>query len=78
MIRFDIQDYCSLCFDFEPEVTKPVKEIFYNTDGKQPQTDTIVRCKYAKRCENIKRYLSHQIKPDETNPDEIIGQTSLY
>ena len=55
MIRLDIQDYCASCCDFEPDVTKPVKVV---------QSDTIIRCTHAKRCECIKRYLHQQLKGD--------------
>lgn len=66
MIRLDIQDYCASCCDFEPDVTKPVKSSvvtdFYEVAV--VQSDTIVRCTHAKRCECIKRYLSQQLKGD--------------
>lgn len=65
MIRIDVQPYCSACFDFEPDVTKPVKEVLYAYAGNGSdtfvlQSDTIVRCTHAKRCEVIKRYLEQQ------------------
>lgn len=66
MIRLDIQDYCASCCDFEPDVTKPVKSSVA-TDLNEVtvvQSDTIVRCTHAKRCECIKRYLSQQLKGD--------------
>lgn len=61
MIRLDIQKYCEACFDFEPDVTKPERQFICMNDKKviNAQTDTIVRCKYAKRCEAIKRYLEN-------------------
>ena len=63
MIRIEVQEYCSECCDFEPDVTRPVKMVGYTpfTDVTGiTQTDTIVRCKYAKRCESIKRYLERR------------------
>lgn len=63
MIRIEVQEYCSECCDFEPDVTRPVKMVGYTpfTDVTDiTQTDTIVRCKYAKRCESIKRYLERR------------------
>ena len=63
MIRIEVQEYCSECCDFEPDVTRPVKMVGYTpfTDVTDVmQTDTVVRCKYAKRCENIKRYLDRR------------------
>lgn len=66
MIRLDIQDYCASCCDFEPDVTKPVKSSLSTglNDVIVIQSDTIVRCTHAKRCECIKRYLSQQLKGD--------------
>jgi hypothetical protein len=57
MIRIDVQDYCQACLDFEPDVEKPKKIYFGN--GVIDQTDTVVRCKYRKHCEGIKRYLEY-------------------
>lgn len=64
MIRLDIQEYCDACCDFEPDVTKPEKHSFATELNKVTivQTDTIVRCKYAKRCECIKRYLKQHME----------------
>lgn len=66
MIRLDIQDYCASCCDFEPDVTKPVKSSVVTDlyEVAVVQSDTIVRCTNAKRCECIKRYLSQQLKGD--------------
>lgn len=64
-IRLEVQEYCSECWDFTPDVIKPERTVLYGDDnvaGCSIQTDTIVRCKYAKRCENIKKYLSRQTK----------------
>ena len=68
MIRLDVQEYCQSCCDFEPDVIRPEKNVFTDVDGNRLviQTDTIVRCKYAKRCENIRRYLKQQ---SEENKD---------
>jgi len=54
-IKLEVKDYCSECCDFEPDVTKP--ERLYCGDSIIFKTDTVVRCEYARRCENIKRYL---------------------
>lgn len=63
-IRLEVQEYCSECWDFTPDVIKPERTVLYgNLEAYfTEQTDTIVRCKYAKRCENIKKYLSRQTK----------------
>lgn len=55
-IKLEVQPYCSECCDFEADVTKP--ERVTATVGR---TDTIIKCKYAKRCEAIKRYLRMSI-----------------
>lgn len=62
MIRLDVQLYCELCREFEPDVTRP--ETLTTSDGIY-QTDTIISCRYAKRCENIKRYLARTNKNEE-------------
>ena len=59
MIRLDIQGYCDACCDFSPEVVPPFN--YVQSDGTVERSDTVVRCKYAKRCENIKRYLSRRL-----------------
>lgn len=64
-INLVVKEYCSECFDFEPDVTRPERVSAYMIDMVTNemvtrQSDTIVRCKYAKRCEAIKRYLSQQ------------------
>ena len=66
MIRLDVQEYCASCCDFEPDVTKPVKSSLVSglNEVIVVQSDTIVRCTHAKRCECIKRYLSQQLKGD--------------
>lgn len=62
-IRLEVKPYCDSCLDFDADVTKPEKTTLY-CDGSDPvltiQLDTVVRCKYAKRCEAIKRYLEKQ------------------
>lgn len=62
MIKLDIQPYCESCCDFEPDVSKPIREVIYydNAENDIVQTDTIIRCMHAKRCENIRRYLKRQ------------------
>ena len=74
MIRLDIQDYCGLCCDFEPDVTKPFKQ-GHRVDGTDDysliQTDTIIRCKHSKRCESIRRYLKQQLINEIKDGNEI-------
>lgn len=74
MIKLDIQDYCQSCRDFEPDITRPEKLIFKDYDGNSImiQSDTIIQCKYAKRCENIRRYLKQQME----EPKDIANEKS--
>ena len=62
MIRLDIQEYCDNCLDFSPAVDKPQK--LFGSDGAVVQSDTIVTCEHATRCEMIKRYLARKMKGD--------------
>jgi hypothetical protein len=65
-IDLTVEEYCSDCYDFEAEVIKP--ERLLQCTGKSAvvvrQTDTIIRCKYARRCENLRRYLEKQMSKE--------------
>lgn len=55
-IKLNVKEYCADCLDFEPDIMKPQRA--YDADGVViRQTDTFIYCKYANRCEAIKRYL---------------------
>lgn len=60
MIKVDVEDYCQSCLDFESDVTKPEK--FHYDHGEIIMGDTVVQCKYRKRCAGLVRYLTRQIK----------------
>lgn len=60
MIRLDIQPYCDSCMDFTPDTEAPVRN--YAGSRFVYQSDTIVRCKYRKRCENMIKYLQKQME----------------
>lgn len=61
MIRIDVEDYCQSCLDFLPDVVSPSK--IWSDDGEEfILGDTLVKCKYRKRCAGIKRYLEQQTK----------------
>lgn len=63
MIKLDVEEYCQQCLDFSPDVTKPERLEFVGYDStKTVYSDTIIQCKYRKRCSGITRYLEHQIK----------------
>ena len=51
------------CFDFDPDVKRTEKIQKENQIVYIP-SDTIIRCRYAKRCESIKRFLDAQNKKE--------------
>ena len=55
MMSLDGQKDCDKCLDLSPEIEKPQKIV--KSDGTIFQTDTIVTCEHATRCDMIKRYL---------------------
>lgn len=61
MIRVDVEGYCQQCLDFTPDVIEPKREFSIEV-GEVVLTDTIIKCKYRKRCAGIKRYLEQQMK----------------
>lgn len=69
MIRIDVQPYCDCCLDFTPDVEPPERLYYSSYDGGQEYestSDTVIRCKYRKRCANMVRYLQKQMeKPKE-------------
>lgn len=63
-IELDIKDYCCDCCDFVPDVTNPERVTLadiWNNEILSRQTNTIVRCAHANRCEAIRRYLTRQM-----------------
>ncbi len=67
-IRLEVQQYCSNCLDFEPDVTKPERVNLYSHDVPVYGTfgDTIIHCKNANRCASLVRYLNRQnVKEDK-------------
>lgn len=62
MIRLNIEEYCHQCLDFTPDVIPPTRSADEN--GEHIQTDTIIQCKYRKRCAGIKRFLEQQTKEE--------------
>lgn len=68
MITLDVKPYCQSCLDFEPDVEKPEKLYAESMDGEEIElilSNTVIRCKYRKRCEAIKRYLDKQKENDK-------------
>jgi hypothetical protein len=66
MIRIEVEEYCHQCLDFTPDVTPPNRMTVWGGDGSENVTwsDTIIKCKYCKRCSSIKRYLEQQMKEE--------------
>ena len=63
MIRVEVEDYCQSCLDFAADVTSGQKT--YSEDLTCSVTDTVIHCKYRRRCAAIKRYLESQTKGEE-------------
>jgi hypothetical protein len=57
MIRLEIRDYCADCPDFEPDVEKSQA---LECGDEIIRSDTVIRCRYRKRCTRIKRYLEER------------------
>lgn len=62
MIRLEVEEYCHECLDFNADVIRP--ERVRDEGGSLIYTDTIVQCKYHKRCASIKRFLEQQAKSE--------------
>ena len=61
MIKLEVEGYCQQCLDFCPDVVKPERVVVVGSD-KPIYSDTIVHCKYQKRCSGIRRFLEQQIR----------------
>lgn len=60
-IKLKVKPYCAECCDFESEVTPPERACSEWDNSTVFQTDTIIRCKNARRCEAIERYLTRAL-----------------
>lgn len=60
MIRVEVEEYCNHCLDFSPDVTNAERVCI--GDGEVVVGDTIIRCKYRKRCGAITRFLKKQLE----------------
>ena len=61
MIVINVEEYCHSCQDFTADVIAPAK-LYISDSNNYILGDTIVQCKYRKRCAGIKRYLETQVK----------------
>lgn len=62
MIELEVEEYCSQCPEFTPDVDKREATMWAHDfrlmeEKAVRQCDTIVRCKHAARCSGIKLYL---------------------
>lgn len=55
MIKVEVKEYCESCTEFDPDVEYPTN--FYANSEVVYMTDTIVRCKDRRKCENIHRHM---------------------
>ena len=80
-IKLEVKPYCADCCDFEADVVKPERVNLYAAGENDPYVsltrgkDTVVRCKYARRCESLVRYL-HQSKAEEGYEQLQIGDVT--
>lgn len=63
MIQLNVEEYCHQCLDYVPDVI-PAERKFAEDSDDIIQTDTIVQCKFRRRCEAIKNYLIRQAKEE--------------
>ena len=63
MIVLDVEKYCSMCQDFEPEIIERPSAVEDWGDGsilsKRMIGNTVIVCAHKHRCENIYNYISH-------------------
>lgn len=64
-IKLEVEDYCQQCFDFTADVKVDPRIERVGKDEKAAVADTIIRCKYARRCASLTRYLERQLKQKE-------------
>lgn len=56
MIELFVEDYCHNCPDFDPYISKTKMKC----DRECYWTNTVITCKHAERCKEIKNYLEKQ------------------
>ena len=60
MIKLIVPEYCQGCTDFDPQVTRRPVEINTSNYNTYFYGDTIVKCKYRNRCEDIYNYFKNE------------------
>lgn len=67
MIRLEVEDYCSNCPEFDPDVDRVVTECkSFDGDDCITIVDTIVTCEHKLRCNSIKKYMESHKKGEKT------------
>ena len=69
MIVVNVEEYCNDCLDFNADVFAPSR--MYSEEGECFIGDTVIKCKYRKRCAAIKRYLEQQTKGANTQNEQL-------
>ena len=69
MIKIEVQPYCDACLDFTPDVEYP--QVFHADLEEYIFTDTVVRCRFRKRCSGICRYLKRELNKGGSNIDSV-------
>ena len=57
MIKLTLPGYCKYCEDFEPIVTQRPERLLTDCGETFSYGDTIVECRYKRRCESIYNHL---------------------
>ncbi len=66
MINLEVQPYCENCTDFDARIEKYKVDLAADGwEGNEHGSETVISCKYRKRCEGIYRYLRKQLNKEE-------------
>lgn len=60
MIKLVVPGYCKYCEDFEPIVTQRPERLLTDCGETFSYGDTIVECRYRRRCEAIYNHLKKE------------------
>lgn len=68
MIRLDVKDYCQNCEEFEP--VKSCAMVADSLAGEHA-VETVVKCKYAKRCERIANRMEKTVTEETEQETDV-------
>ena len=61
-ITLKVEDYCQNCPEFEPEkLVNCLKIENFPFDKDKDIFETIIRCRYSKRCKNMERHIKRML-----------------